>query len=266
MKNFYDLLRKPLFVAAFVMTFSYAHAQDGNLLIKEGKTWECFVGYPAGASAGGDSVKITTIYKIEGDTIINGIAYKKMLANGKFCCGMRQDGQKVYKDSYEDKKDVLFYDFGLEVGDEYRPCDVEPDDVWNSFVVIKTDTIEVGGIPYKRLGFINAYRYYEDPENCGSLSNVWVEGIGHSEDILSPSKFFMFTGGDYEMRKCFDNGKCIFTYLDFWRESTNGIATPTQEKTESKDAPVYDLAGRRVEGKALHRGIYIRNGKKFVVN
>ena len=31
------------------------------------------------------------------------------------------------------------------------------------------------------------------------------------------------------------------------------------------DAPIYDLSGRRVANKPLPRGIYIRNGKKFVM-
>lgn len=38
-----------------------------------------------------------------------------------------------------------------------------------------------------------------------------------------------------------------------------------KEEVEDVNAPVYDLSGRKAEGKNLPKGIYVKNGKKFVV-
>ena len=247
MKNFYDLLLKPLFVAAFVMTFSYAHAQDENLFVKEGKTWECYWFVD-----GKDYV-----YTITGDTIINGTAYKKMYLDGKYQYAVRQDGQKVYWMRETEEEEMLVYDFGLNAGDVF---------VYDNLVklrVLKVDTVNVNGIDFRRL---HVQTVFDDSnnenENPDESSYYWVEGVGIHEEPIQPYFSFLIET-PYAMRRCLDNGECIFSYDDFFIGT--GIATPTQEKAESKDAPVYDLAGRRVDGKALHRGIYIRNGKKFVV-
>ncbi|MGM9711984.1 MAG: hypothetical protein ACI3YO_08270 [Prevotella sp.] len=39
---------------------------------------------------------------------------------------------------------------------------------------------------------------------------------------------------------------------------------PEVEGADVTNAPIFDLAGRRITGKAS-KGVYIRNGKKFVI-
>ena len=46
-------------------------------------------------------------------------------------------------------------------------------------------------------------------------------------------------------------------------DNATGIALPEAEVTEG-DSPVYDLSGRRVTGQP-QKGIYVKNGKKFVI-
>lgn len=45
----------------------------------------------------------------------------------------------------------------------------------------------------------------------------------------------------------------------------SGVDEVFREDMEDIDAPVYDLAGRRIRPDRLVPGIYIRNGKKFMV-
>lgn len=47
-------------------------------------------------------------------------------------------------------------------------------------------------------------------------------------------------------------------------DNTTSIKTPVAV-TEQGDAAVYDLTGRRIEGYQLNRGVYVKNGKKFIV-
>lgn len=56
-----------------------------------------------------------------------------------------------------------------------------------------------------------------------------------------------------------------YTQKDLTRElkSTSGVAILSKDRTE--DNVIYDLSGHKVTAKILPRGIYIKNGKKFVV-
>jgi hypothetical protein len=47
-------------------------------------------------------------------------------------------------------------------------------------------------------------------------------------------------------------------------DDTNSIIDTPTSTLESPDAPIYDLMGRIVTN-PTKRGIYIRNGKKFIV-
>ena len=52
-------------------------------------------------------------------------------------------------------------------------------------------------------------------------------------------------------------------FLGFGDDNTTGISLPEAVVIED-DAPVYDLSGRRVTGQP-QKGIYVKNGKKFVI-
>lgn len=105
-------------------------------------------------------------------------------------------------------------------------------------------------------GYAGAFFYYVYKDNF----SVWLDT---SEGCTS------FTGDKTkgEMKiVCFSyasqNAEAVVGHLTFtWGEST-GIKVPAAI-TSSKDAPIYDLSGRRVAHPAA--GVYIQNGKKFVV-
>ena len=49
-----------------------------------------------------------------------------------------------------------------------------------------------------------------------------------------------------------------------FQDAPSAIGKPEVEGADVTNAPIFDLAGRRITGEAS-KGVYIRNGKKFVV-
>jgi hypothetical protein len=116
----------------------------------------------------------TWIYKIEGDTVINSVAYKKLwstsdstMANLWLDGFIREESDVVYyKRIYYDAEGIL-YDFNLEAGDttyiinEY--CDEQ------MVVITDIDTIEYYGVERKRWTLTSWW---------GGGEDYWLEGIG----------------------------------------------------------------------------------------
>ena len=47
--------------------------------------------------------------------------------------------------------------------------------------------------------------------------------------------------------------------------TTTGIGSVNVDKHNNANNAVYNLQGQRIDGKSLPKGIYIKNGKKFMV-
>lgn len=62
----------------------------------------------------------------------------------------------------------------------------------------------------------------------------------------------------------YDGSKSAKTLTFSFQDSPSAIGMPETDDKDDMTAPVFDLAGRRITGKAS-KGVYIRNGKKFVV-
>ena len=55
-----------------------------------------------------------------------------------------------------------------------------------------------------------------------------------------------------------------FRFADFDDDLTTSIKLPVVKEENDSDAPIYDMCGRRLQT-VPSKGIYIRNGKKYVV-
>ena len=162
----------------------------------------------------------------------------------------REEGPKVYQDWGEGW--VLVFDFSLNVGDNFMGLNVE-----------SVDTIEVKGRQYRRLSFGMKLEYGDfgkDKEYC------WVEGIGCSlsgpyNDIY-PSKL---SSGitDESVLSVYDGDELIFEEDDFMAPAVTAIRTVSCD-TPDKSTSLFDLSGRRLTV-TPQRGVYIREGKKYVV-
>ncbi len=110
---------------------------------------------------------------------------------------------------------------------------------------------------YQYAGYSGAYFYYIYPDN----NHVWLDTTEECTEFTGDKD-----GGSLTI-PCYDydtsNSVIHSGYLTFTWDTTSGIsARPVAAKT-TDDAPVYDLSGRRASSPSA--GIYIQNGKKFVV-
>ena len=55
-----------------------------------------------------------------------------------------------------------------------------------------------------------------------------------------------------------------FRFVDFDDDTTTSIKLPVVKEENDSDAPIYDMCGRRLQS-VPSKGIYIRNGKKYVI-
>jgi len=102
-----------------------------------------------------------SIYHLQGDTVIDGINYKKLLlgCSENYIAALREDNKKIFiVEEQEDEK--LLFDFNLQEGDW----------VSNLYQVTKIDTVLIDNTKRKRFVF-------------GSGYETWIEGIGSLEDI-----------------------------------------------------------------------------------
>ena len=158
--------------------------------------------------------------RIEGDTILDGVAYKKLYDGNVVEGFLREENGKVfgkvgsYYDAYDtsDWSEHLVYDFSLGKGD----TTVFHDDF--RLNVNTVDTILVDGEPYRRLG-IGCYSYSgggTDYSN-GNTQQYWVEGIG-SDVGPDPEPGFLWVTSSYmTFDSCKVDGKLLFTSNDFLR-------------------------------------------------
>ena len=218
-----------------------------KLFVVDGKTWECSSEDPGYQPE-------TCVYAFDGETVINGITYKRMTRDGEYYAALRQEGQKVYAVTEWSEDERLLYDFGLQVGDTYSFFDTNA-----PMYLVQTDYIEVNGQQLRRLKFA------EDASSEGSDANsgmveCWVEGIG---GICGPVLGGWPLIGSYnKMEKCKYQGEEIFEYSNFLNAPVMDIQSVTATNRSNVDA-IYDLQGRQLDAVPEH-GIYIRNGKKYI--
>ena len=97
-------------------------------------------------------------------------------------------------------------------------------------------------------------------DNC---PNVVIWGLKDNDSWRNQSNPLLYTSGlskkpaYYAVRSALRHRKIL--------NDKEGIR-PTKRDIPQKDAPIYDLSGRRMTGRILQPGIYIQAGKKFVIS
>ncbi len=187
---------------------------------------------------------------------------------------------------YNEYGSHVSYNFDLEVGDKNTPYSNQfsgnPD---NPLLYVKSkDTIQVGDRYFERLSFSykdNGSQFY--PADPNYIMDVWIRGIGNRNEgvygpfynEMSPTGFWYSNGHwlieSRQFLACYEDGECIFSNTDFNANPVTGIMS--QKRYRSSETAIYDLSGRRVANSSesqgssfkLPKGVYIQNGKKFVV-
>lgn len=112
-------MKRLIFIAVSYLTSFHMLAAEYVPFVVEGKTWEVEYkgGYPM-------TVDPRTL-RLDGDTLINGMTYKKLYetihATGRseYRGAFREVDRKVFFMQYSAHDEVLHYDFSLHVGDTF---------------------------------------------------------------------------------------------------------------------------------------------------
>ena len=182
---------------------------DHKYFAEEGKSWKYHYENPYEPESAYDFR-----YFVKGDTIIDGLCYKKL-----YCENYQGNHTTEYITSVVEADGVVFlhdfFDFINRKGEKgnYAIYDFRlvNNRVWTRIPdnrVFSTDEqIAARGVQRRKIGLRN---YYE-PE--GTVSGYWVEGIGSSGDLLMPTSFPRFQYCHFV--KCEIDGKTLFSYEDF---------------------------------------------------
>ncbi|MBQ1759893.1 MAG: hypothetical protein IIZ94_09455, partial [Prevotella sp.] len=147
-------------------------------IVEDGKQWNVLFSYPWNPPE--PQHKYTDIYKIEGDTLVDGVSYKVMYTTrnedltGWSVCGVireTEDRQVLYRRDGSSYDEIL-YDFSMEVGDTIimNGSGFYPD--W--MFVVETNEILINGEPRKQI--VLEYSWGDQ--------EVWIEGIGSLYGII----------------------------------------------------------------------------------
>ena len=196
-------------IALMMMGGMTMKAQDYHPIVEEGKQWNVLFSYPW--SPPEPQHKYTDIYKIEGDTLVDGVSYKVMYTTrnenltGWSVCGVireTEDKQVLYRRDGSAYDEIL-YDFSMEVGDTiimsgngFYP---------NWMFVIETNEILVNGEPRQQI--VLEYPWGEQ--------EVWIEGIGSLYGIIDSGSRFL-DGGSTDLLCYYEDGDLI------WQNATPG--------------------------------------------
>ncbi|MBQ9637212.1 MAG: hypothetical protein IJV36_04855 [Prevotella sp.] len=229
-------------------------------LLEDHKVWYCASFYPSGVVAGGTpQVAWYYQYFTEGDTIVSGRQCHKVfgsnhLHNGEtaYLCAMYEQDGKVWCIERGSAESCLLYDFTMGYDEE---------------ISVEFTSL---GLPFRTAKKIGDSYFTDDAGEWHAhiYQNMnLVEGIGPDSGLLWPMADDNTTGGFREVVLCTVNGDVIWDRTlatGLSRGSVVGIHTPFQSQVETG---IYDLQGRKVSNADLQlpRGVYIQNGRKFVI-
>ena len=205
----------------------------------------------------------------DGDTLINGkkmaVYYYGLVGSKPVVSGAYyEEGRKVYVYNFSKQREDLVFDFSLTRGETSRIGGVD-------FEVVEELEVEAQGVQRRALRIAYVYNNYRFKE-------LWVEGVGTREGLLPFYHMLSRSTALDEFGSCSVLDSVLFTGEDFARypdDETLGIAENVSGSIKEA-GQVYDLQGRSVsQGHTatgavgvvgqLPRGVYIQNGRKFVV-
>lgn len=285
-KGFYLLL---LLAIPSVTAQAQTSQIDYRPFAQDGKVWHCQVG----------GIK-ENVYDnhIDGDTLIGGETWKKVYnvpdLRKNYYAAIRDVDKKVYAIAKGSDRPRLLYDFSLKEGDIVRcgmegnmfGCLLEKDEQPDSLLgfefeaylkVNRIDTItDYDHNQIHRvfiLTLLDAYKYpLMDIEGEVSIYNnvVWIEGIGSYTGPFTP--WMPLPSCNYTLRSCRIGKAYICGYPDDYEPYYYKWGEDDVEETavssdhlfmDSGDA-FFSLFGYRM-AKQPNSGIYIQNGKKYIV-
>lgn len=223
--------------------------------VEEGKVWNCNAFSPVYGSL----IDTDVIFRISGDTLINENAYKKVYCRfdkyfgseeQQYYCAVREEDCRVFIIESEKEVEKLLYDFSNPQEKKTLSYD-------------ERAFIRLPGYHPKRIPKNQFVFSLRNPINEESFIGTWLEGAGN---IYTNPFGFEFIDEDatfgfpISVFSCI-NGEEKYLYDRTWNSVPNSIQ---EINKESNDSNIYDFQGRRLSDKP-DKGLYIQNGKKYVV-
>lgn len=244
-----------LVICCLPAIWTVAQETDYHPLLKEGKVWEC----RNDRQRGDKEIRGDYAYMIHGDTIIDGISYKKVLLWDSFMYddsdwhyygGAREDGQRVFflPEGYNDE--LKLYDFGI-----------SPNDTINYFhhyaangdfhIIIHQISSRPLNDKTSRKEVVWRANFHGSP----MVSNnhfYWIESIGDERDPWNNQLWFIGPGG---VQACYEDGICIYG-----NPGVVKVHSPSIVNSKLSNGQCFDLTGRRLLAPP-RKGVYIEDGK-----
>ncbi len=230
-------------------------------MLTEGKMWlyHFTQGYTDPVTGEMRRTEYDVTYTLRGDTVIGGREYRKMYEDHEGSCGYhsawREDGRKVFV-AYPGGKDSLCYDYGLPYLGQ-APY-TSQNGIYYAAYLAARDVIQAGGEYHNRFWLISAD--YEE-------SGCWVDGVGSDNGLIYPNHFTNFYMPFWRFVSCTMPDGAVVTATDLYGEAVSyedGIRGTAGTPRIHGDGRIYDLQGRQLVSPP-QKGIYIKDGKKFVV-
>jgi len=156
---------------------------------------------------------------VRGDTLINGILYKKIYAIDKrlrrdgspgYTCAMREDGSKLYAvlNGQSEEGVVIDYEAAFQVGSRISLYN-NHGQYEDFYEVSKTSEIVTQGFQYK-------VTRLDDTESQYPFYYVWIQGVGFYTRGIKLTFAKNAAGGDYYyvFDACYDGDVCIYQRTD----------------------------------------------------
>jgi hypothetical protein len=265
------LMKRILYLLLSVFPLvSLAQDYDYYPFVAEGKTWECLYttdmdDWRSMNLLGLDNCKDHLLYyRIQGDTLINSLSYKKVFCQSEkyygdtlqhYWCAVRECDRQVFVIQESTMQEILMYDFNNR--EDTITLSYGEQTFYRSKVLLHlpvTDRPEAGNL-------INLwYRIYgKDEEGFYAVGAQWLERVGTLHGPFSPMKFDISFPW-FDVMSCEENGIFIFLEEEFTEiASIKGV----NDTNRHPKASFFDLQGRRLSA-APSRGIYIQDGKKHI--
>ena len=139
-------------------------------------------------------------YMLKGDTIMSGVAYKKLYLDDRFVSGLREEDGRVYE-CYEDGlPELMAFDFNLQPGDIFKD---EVDEMYKMEVKL----VRTHNFSGKNRRCMDMWIADEGQGIYDGLVDDWIEGIGCMNGPHFP--FWWGASSGSLLLSCYDGDECI---------------------------------------------------------
>ena len=173
-------------------------AQEYHPIVEDGKQWNVLFSYPWNPPE--PPHRYTDIYKIEGDTLLDGVSYKVMYTTRNEdltdwnCWGFLRETEdrQVFSRRPSTSDEQLLYDFSMQIGDTIFMYE-------DYMVVVEIGEVLVGDEPRQQI--VLEYPFGE--------TETWIEGIGSLYGIIDSGSHFL-VGGSTDLLCYYEDGDLIW--------------------------------------------------------